>query len=134
MNKGSADGFLAELEPVREELAAWRANPEKGKAIPSSVWRKAVCVAKQHGVNSVSKALGLDYNHLKRRMAHGGLRTRGNTGGGLPVFVELKPDAATSDLACVIELEKGGGTRMRICVKSASSVDWCRIKEAFLGA
>jgi len=133
MNKGSADGFLTELEPVREELTVWRANPEKGKAIPDSVWRKAVCVAKQYGVNPVSKALGLDYNYLKRCMARGGVRVRGKTG-AVPAFVEIEPEAAASELACVIELEKGGGTRMRICVKSAHSVDWCRIKEAFLGA
>ena len=133
MNKGNADGFLTELEPVREELEAWRANPEKGKRIPDSVWRRAVCAAKQHGVNPVSRALGLDYNHLKRRVARGGIRARGKPGEA-PAFLEIKPEAAVSDLACVIELEKGGGTRMRICVKSASSVDWCRIKEAFLGA
>jgi hypothetical protein len=121
------------LEQVREELEVWRANPGKGRRIPDSVWRKAVCAAKQQGVNPVSRALGLDYNHLKRRMACGGMRARGKTG-GVPAFLEIKAEAASSDLACVIELEKGGGTRMRICVKSASSVDWSRIKEAFLGA
>jgi hypothetical protein len=34
----------------------------------------------------------------------------------------------------VIELEKGNGTRMRISVGDAATVDWGRMKEAFLGA
>ena len=131
MNKSRGNGILAELVQVSEELAAWRANPAKGKAIPDSVWHKAVCAAKQHGVNPVSKALGLDYTYLKKRVT-GGRKRRSS--GLAPAFVEVKPETSSAELACVIELEKGSGTRMRICVKSAGSVDWCRIKEAFLGA
>ena len=132
MNKGSGKGLLVELDQVREELAAWRANPGKGKAIPDSVWLKAASVAKQHGVNPVSKALGLDYTYLKKRVTGDGSKRRSS--GLVPAFVEVKPETSSAELACVIELEKGSGTRMRICVKSASSVDWGRIKEAFLGA
>jgi hypothetical protein len=33
-----------------------------------------------------------------------------------------------------VELEKGNGTRMRIFVRDGATVDWCRMKEAFLGA
>ncbi len=123
--------FLAELAPVREELASWRVNPAKGKAIPDSVWSKAVSVAKQHGVHPVSKALGLDYTYLKKRMTGDGKRGRS---GMVPAFIEMKPVPVTEEAACVIELTKGSGTRMRISLKSAGSVDWCRIKEAFLGA
>jgi hypothetical protein len=70
---------------------------------------------------------------LKRRVIGDG-RSGDRSTGLRPAFVEVKPSAPSEDLACVIELEKGGGTRMRICVKSEGSVDWCRIKEAFLGA
>lgn len=133
MNNGNGTGLQAELEQVRKELAAWRATPGKGQKIPGAVWRKAVRAARRHGLNPVSKALGLDYSCLKKRVAgKGGSEKR--SFGVSPAFVEVKPEAAPEDLACVIELEKGGGTRMRICVKSAGSVDWCRIKEAFLGA
>ena len=134
MNRDGVNGLVAELEQVRGELAAWRAKPEKGQKIPDRVWRKAVRAAKRHGVNPVSKALGLDYSCLKKRVLEG----NGNGNGHValpPAFVEIEAaQTSTDDLACVIELEKNGGTRMRICVKSAGSVDWCRIKEAFLGA
>jgi hypothetical protein len=34
----------------------------------------------------------------------------------------------------VVELEKGNGARLRICVGTAATVDWGQVKEAFLGA
>ncbi len=130
MNGGSGSGLLAELVDVKGELNAWRGLSRKRQKIPEAIWVKAVRAAKRHGLNPVSKALGLDYSCLKRRVHESG----GSSGSTLtPAFVEVK-SAHAEDLACVIELEKGGGARMRICVKSAGSVDWCRIKEAFLGA
>jgi len=129
MKKESGRGLMTELDQVREALTAWRAASVRGQKIPDAVWRQAVRVAKRHGLNPVSKALGLDYSCLKRRLVVGC-----GSENGSPAFVEVKPSAPSEDIACVIELEKGGGARMRICVKSAGSVDWCRIKEAFLGA
>lgn len=133
MSNESGNGLAAELDQVREALTAWRATPGKGQRIPDAVWRVAVRVAKRHGLNPVSRALGLDYNCLKRHVAGDGRSKKRSAGLG-PAFMEVRSEAGPEDLACVIEMEKGGGTRMRICVKSAATVDWCRIKEAFLGA
>jgi hypothetical protein len=133
MNNGSGSGLVAELEEVRGALKEWRSAPWKGQRIPDAVWRKAVRAAKRHGLNPVSKALGLDYNCLKRHVAGEG-RNENRSAGLRPAFMEVRSEEPPEDLACVIEMEKGGGTRMRICVKSAATVDWCRIKEAFLGA
>lgn len=131
MKTARCDGLRAELEPVRDELTAWRAGSGKGQKIPEALWQKAAQAAQRYGLNPVSKMLGLDYNCLKRRV--------GQVGGAgtprlMPAFVEVKPVAASGDFACQVELEKGNGTRMRICVQSVGGVDWGRIKEAFLGA
>ena len=96
MDKSRGNGILAELVQVSEELAAWRANPVKGKAIPDSVWHKAVCAAKQHGVNPVSKALGLDNTYLKKRVM-GGRKRRSS--GLVPAFVEVTGRRIVSDPA-----------------------------------
>jgi hypothetical protein len=133
MSNDSGNGLARELEPVREALAEWRSAPGKSQRIPDAVWRKAVRAAKRHGLNPVSKALGLDYNCLKKHIVEGGWS--GKRAVELtPAFVEVKPASPPEDLACVIEMEKSGGIRMRICVKATGSIDWCRIKEAFLGA
>jgi hypothetical protein len=48
-------------------------------------------------------------------------------------FVEV--DALKREATrCVVELEKGNGAKLRVCVRDAATVDWCCVKEAFLGA
>jgi len=127
------------LERVRMELASWREQRQGGERIPKGLWGEAARAARQYGLNRVSKALGLDYNHLKRRAGGHAGATVPSRGTG-PVFVELSGGSAgegprtEAGLACVVELEKGNGTRMRICVREAVAVDWGKLKEAFLGA
>lgn len=123
------------LEQVRAELDTWRGRRRKGDRIPEEVWRRAANAVRQYGLNAVSRALRLDYNHLKRR-ASGGPAARPAS----PLFVELSDAGVDAGqrtdpgLACVVELTKGNGTRMRICVREAVGVDWGKLKEAFLGA
>ena len=123
------------LEQVRAELDAWRGQRCKGDRIPEEMWGRAVRAVRQYGLNPVSRALRLDYYHLKRRAG----RCRG-TRPASPLFVELSDAGAEAGprtdtgLACVVELAKGNGTRMRICVHEAAGVDWGKLKEAFLGA
>ena len=133
MNNVSDSGFLAELVPVREELVAWRGKPERGIKIPATVWDKATVLAKKYSVYAVCKALKLSHSDLKRHVTGGAGRQHRETG-LMPTFIEVKPESTAEEVGCVIELTKGSGTRMRISLKSAGSVDWCRIKEAFLGA
>jgi hypothetical protein len=75
----------------------------------------------------------LEHATLKRRVGERKdvAQGPGSQGGG---FVEVPRGAVEAGVGCVIELEKGNGTRMRICVEEAATVDWSRIKEAFLGA
>jgi hypothetical protein len=97
------------------------------------LWDEAVRAARQHGVHRVSRELGLDYNHLKRRC--GGVALNRTTAtASVPLFVELDGPVAAEGLACLVELEKDNGTRMRICVRDPVVVDWGKLKEAFLGA
>jgi hypothetical protein len=97
------------------------------------VWEQAIILAKKYGVHAVSKELKLSHGDLKRHVIGVAGRQYRETG-LMPTFIEVKPESAAEEVGCVIELTKGSGTRMRISLKSAGSVDWCRIKEAFLGA
>jgi len=133
MSNDSGDEFLVEMNPVCEELAGWRGNPGRGQKIPGTVWDKATVLAKKYGIQAVSKALKVSHSDLKRHMPGGDGRQRPETGLRTG-FIEVKPESTGEGLDCVIELTRGNGTRLRISLPSASSVDWIRIKEAFLGA
>ena len=122
------DGVATGLAQVRAELQTWRGQRRKGDRIPAAIWRRAARAVQQYGLNPVSQALRLDYYELKRRASG----DREPEARNRPVFVEL--EGVQPDLACVVELEKGNGTRMRICVRETATVDWGKLKEAFLGA
>jgi len=127
----------AEIKLVRGQLDEWRKQRQRGQRIPKEVWSAAVQASRRHGLNRVSTALGLDYSCLKRRA---GKCQAGKTKEMVAtdtLFVEVAsaaPEETDSNAGCVVELEKGNGVRMRICVRDAATVDWSRMKEAFLGA
>ena len=127
----SMERAAAGLAEVRAELQAWRGQRRKGDRIPDEVWRRAARGVRQYGLNPVSRALHLDYYQLKRWA--GRVEGQGAASPG-PVFVEVQGATGEAGLACVVELEKGNGTRMRICVRETVAVDWGKLKEAFLGA
>jgi len=125
----------ADLEQIRVELEAWRGQRRKGERIPEELWQRAADAVRVHGLNAVSCTLRLDYYQLKRRAGQD-CPVRPAT----PAFVELGGAAPETGpeldpgLTCVVELQKGNGTRMRICVRDTALVDWGKLKEAFLGA
>lgn len=127
----SMEQAAAGLAEVRAELRAWRGQRRKGDRIPEEVWRRAARAVRQYGLNPVSRALHLDYYQLKRWAGRVDGPRAASPG---PGFVEVEGAAGEAGLACVVELEKGNGTRMRICVRDTVAVDWGKLKEAFLGA
>ena len=136
MAKKQIKALPTEVERIRGQLDEWRGQRGPGQRIPEELWGAAARAAARHGLNRVSRALGLDYYHLKKRSGLGkqkGSRAEGSE----QVFVEVasaSTEVTEPTAACVVELEKGNGVRMRICVRDAAAVDWSRMKEAFLGA
>lgn len=120
----------AEVAQVREGVEAWRGQKGQSGRMPEALWSAAADAARQYGIHRVSRALRLDYYHLKRRLGEPARRDESGA-----VFVELA--AARLKQAggiCLVELEKGNGVKLRVSVPDAGTVDWCRVKEAFLEA
>jgi len=110
------------IKRVQAEFAEWRASKSGRERIPDRLWAAAAEAARRHGVHAVSRAVRLEHSTLRRRVEE------------TATFVELDGLSAAEKVGCIVELEKGNGTRMRICVRDGASVDWSRMKEAFLGA
>jgi len=121
------------LEKVRGRFADWRDQKQGRERIPEELWKAAARVARRYGVNQVSSILRLDYSRLKQRTGKEEDR-RGSAQITDVVFAEMEGVTPERETMCVVELEKENGTRMRICVRDAATVDWSRMKEAFLGA
>jgi hypothetical protein len=131
MNEIGTDEKTKTLMELGKALSSWRSRRRRGERIPRKLWDGATEAAVRYGSELVSERLDLDYRRLKERVsksASEGLESSAS------VFVELNAEGLSSGSACVVELEKGNGCRLRISLSASTGVDWCRIKEAFLEA
>ena len=55
-----------DLIRMGQRLEEWRTSHARGAAFSGALWSAAGRVARRHGVYATSRALGLEYNKLKR--------------------------------------------------------------------
>jgi hypothetical protein len=103
-----------------------------GKRIPESLWGLAVELATSCGVHRTSKALGLDYYSLKKRIELSASGDRLRSPRATP-FVELTVPAKSSGSECVLELEDASGAKMRVHLKGVETPDLAALSRAFWG-
>lgn len=128
MSKQTVSELPAAIERVRSQFEEWRSHKgNRRDRIPERLWSAAAEAAQRHGVHAVSRAMRIEHSALRRRV-----QAARSVVNDAPAFMEM--DIAAGSVGCIIELEKGNGARMRICVREGASVDWSRMKEAFLGA
>jgi hypothetical protein len=126
------------LRQLAERFATWRAGRKLGMRIPPELWSAAVEMVAVHGAYRVARALSLDYDMLKRRVAFGGGKAASTE--VAPRFVELfaatgpMPASSASQPACVVELANARGARMRVELNGRGLEGLCALCSAFLGA
>lgn len=96
------------MRKVYRRLERWRGQRTGRARIPKALWAAAGDLAREHGVNQVSRVLRLEFNHLKR-MAESGGRAK-HKERALPAFVELIAPQTAVAPTCIIELEGQRGT------------------------
>jgi len=96
------------MRKVYWRLERWRSQRQGRGRIPESLWAAAGELAREYGVNPVSRVLRLEFNHL-RRVAESD-RQRARTVRATPAFVELiTPQTAVAPW-CIIELNGQRGS------------------------
>jgi len=116
------------LENVRRKLEHWRETRKKRRPIPKELWDAAVALSKEHSINTVSKALHLNYTALKNRI-HGIKSKKKPKNPPASAFVELDFGVSTSE--CIVEMEKKGGAKMRMCFRGSTDFDPLTLSKAF---
>jgi hypothetical protein len=101
----------AAMRKVHRRLERWRRQRTGRARIPEALWAAAGELAREHGVNQVSRVLGLEFNHLKRIAESGRPAVRKRR--VMPAFVELIAPQTAGAPTCIIEVEGQRGT-MRI--------------------
>ena len=124
------------VKQARGRIEQWRRTRAKRSPMPEPLWDAAVELAQAEGIYPIARALALNYQTLKCRVA---MASKGNsrTPAG---FVELTPMPANPPLASgsvsrgetVLELSSGGGATLTIRLPSEREFDVERLAEAFL--
>src|ERR1051325_2914692 len=106
MVRGDDSEVPVAMRSVHRRLQQWRSKRRGRARIPESLWIAAGELARKHGVNPVSRALGLEFNRL-RQMAEAS--STGNRNGTPPAFVEViaTPEAVAPQCAVELEGERG---------------------------
>jgi hypothetical protein len=115
--KAEVDTQPREVSRLRERLDEWRKSHDRGTAFPEKVWRSAGRLARRHGVHATARALGLEYNKLKR--ASGGITDGGGRKEKLAIakpvkFVELTGALAGSPSGARLSLHGPDGQRLQL--------------------
>ena len=116
---------------VRARIERWRATRTKRSPMPEPLWDAAVELAQAEGIYPIARALAVNYQTLKCRVA---MASNGNsrTPAG---FVELTPMPASGSVSrgeLVLELSSGDGATLTIRLPSEREFDVERLAEAFL--
>jgi len=99
------------MRKVYRRLLRWRSQGKGRARIPESLWAAAGELAREHGVNAVSRVLRLEFNHLKRSVESSGQAARKRR--AMPAFVELIAPQSAVEPTCIFELHGQRGA-MRI--------------------
>lgn len=120
-----------QLRSVRARIERWRATRAKRSPMPVPLWDAAVELAQAEGIYPIARALAVNYQTLKCRVAmasNGSSRTPAG-------FVELTPMPANGSVSrgeLVLELSSGDGATLTIRLPSERELDVERLAEAFL--
>ena len=123
------------LVEVQQLFEQWRRSKKRRDRIPAALWEAAVSLSRHLSANRIAKLLHLNHTEVMDHIrAH-------KEGDGMPAFIELTPSAckAQADMSlqgaaveCVIEMEKTGGAKMKLCFKG-NCPDVIGLSKAFWG-
>lgn len=118
------------LRKLYARLQLWRGQRRGRERIPRGIWSAAGKLAREHGVNQVSRVLHLEFNQLKRAAEAAAGTRRGRTKQRVESgFVELIGSQISDNRECVLELESARG-KLRIELRGAATAEVAGISRA----
>ena len=130
LNAKSKAAIPESIVQLERQFEQFRSSHAHRTRIPEALWRAAVELARQHGLNAVAHPLRLDYTGLKRRLSDIPAVSEKKQSRS-PGFVELVAPYAAAGAECVIEFESQSGGKMRIQWKGSGAPDWGSLLRAW---
>ena len=109
------------IERLRARIQAWRSSDHPGRRMPEELWQEAGAAAQMLGVCPVSRALGLGYQTLKRRVRPS--ESSPSKVVSHPRFIEVAGFASFNGVGAgevIVETMSSDGTRITLRLKDSS--------------
>ncbi len=117
------------LTQLSEQIERWRQTRKGRRPMPEQLWQAAAQLSKQSSINKVSKALGLNYTALKKRVYPHDQPV--NAPAPSP-FIELGIEHQAAPVAeCIVEMEDGCGAKMKMHFRGKTDLDLVELGKAF---
>jgi hypothetical protein len=107
------------MRKVYRRLERWRKKRKGRERIPKTLWTAAGELAREHGVNQVSRVLRLEFKQLRRAAEAIGSNVHEQA---MPAFVELLAPQTSAAREWALELESPRG-KLRIELKGAGMTE-----------
>jgi hypothetical protein len=109
-----------ELSRMRQRLDDWRKGNARRVAFPEKLWASAGRLARRHGIYPTARALGLEYNKLKR--VSGGARQRPAVQKAVK-FIDVTGALPASRSSCRLWLQGPGGQRLQVEMAAGAAAE-----------
>jgi len=127
--KEKREELVAKIEPLRQQVEAWRKARRPNEHMPESFWEPATQLAKEYGLAPVQGILRIDYRGLQRRVS--GVRPPPPAKKALASFVELPVLSPPRRTEHTLELEDASGRRLSIKLSGGSLSELAPVIQAF---
>ncbi|MFQ5516338.1 MAG: hypothetical protein ACE5E8_02090 [Acidimicrobiia bacterium] len=101
--------------------------------MPEELWAAAVCLARQHGLWPIARALGVSYATLKERAARNATE-RGEIAAGRGGFIEIDGAeliGSANAPPTVVELTDAHGAKLTVRLPGRAGLDVAALADAF---
>ena len=132
MNTKQPANIPIALSEARRQLDHWRSQrPTKRTRLPQELWRKAVVLAQEHGLNKTARALNVKYDSLRKHLHEAGAAEESSVR-PQPDFIELLPGTITpGGVECMIEWVEGQHATVRMHIKGAGLSELTALARVF---
>jgi hypothetical protein len=118
------------LESVQYQFEKWRETKRtRRQPIPEELWTAAARLQNDYPISRISKVLRLNHTDLKNRIC--GHKSRRQKKRPSPLFVELDCMQSFTSSECIVEMEDGRGSKMKMIFKGKADLDLLELSKAF---
>jgi len=133
MSTSTRPALPATVKRLQERIEHWRRTRPHRTAMPTELWSEAASLAEKEGAYVVARALRINFEGLKRRMAEAAAASaaRPAASGAFVEWTGAQILGPATPSGAVIEVQDAAGTRLTVRLPQEAALDVAQVVAAF---